>query len=86
MNIILLCYASKQAPHVKISAEKASTGFHLCMVQNKSKHLLPATYHQQHCQHCLVFFLYFVFVGNFLEGEREEREKKSTDNGKEGEK
>ena len=40
----------------------------MCMVQNKSEHLSPATYCQQHCQqhhwhiagNCLVFFLYFV--------------------------
>ena len=68
---------------------------HLCMVQNKSEHLSPVTYHQRHCQRrrwgitgdCSVFFLYFVFAGDFLEGGgREEGEKESTGNGEEGEK
>ena len=48
----------------------------MCMVQNESEHLSPATYRQQHRQrrrwhiagNCLVFFPYFVFAGNFLEG------------------
>ena len=54
------------------------------------------TYCQQQCQRChwcitgdcLVFFLYFVFAGNFLEGGggREEGEKESTGDGEEGEK
>ena len=48
--------------------------FHLCMVQNKSEHLSPATYCQQHCQqhcwhiagNCSVFFPYFVPYSGML--------------------
>ena len=64
------------------------------MVQNESEHLSPATYCQRHCQqrcwhitgNYSVFFPYFVFAGNFLEGGREEGEKESAGNGEEGEK
>ena len=46
----------------------------LCMVQNESEHLLPATYCQQHCQRrcwhiagdCSVFFPYFVLYFGIL--------------------
>ena len=66
------------------------------MVQNESEHLSPVTYCQQHRQqrcwriagNCSVFFPYFVFAGNFLEGGgREEGEKESAGDGrKEGRK
>ena len=67
----------------------------MCMVQNESEHLLPATYRQRHRQQhrwriagdCSVFFPYFVFAGDFLEGGgREEGEKESAGDGEEGEK
>ena len=68
---------------------------YMCMVQNESEHLSPATYRQQHCQQrrwciagdCSVFFPNFVFAGDFLEGGgREEGEKESAGDGEEGEK
>ena len=57
---------------------------HMCMVQNESEHLSPATYCQRHRQRrrwriagdCSVFFPYFVFAGDFLEGEGGRRERR----------
>ena len=52
----------------------------MCMVQNESEHLLPATYRQQRCWRitgdCSVFFPYFVFAGDFLEGGGGRRERR----------
>ena len=56
----------------------------MCMVQNKSEHLSPVTYCQRHCQQhcwriagdCSVFFPYFVFAGDFLEGGGGRRERR----------
>ena len=65
------------------------------MVQNESEHLSPATYRQRHRQRhrwriagdCSVFFPYFVFAGDFLEGgEGGGREGKFAGDGEEGEK
>ena len=70
---VAACCALSHAPSPKIPPFCKTQ---MCMVQNESEHLSPATYRQRHRQRhrwriagdCSVFFPYFVFAGDFLEG------------------